>query len=337
MAMLCSKSIAVCNRSLIVIQLLITIALVGLFKFQDATFLLQPRNITYHVVLSQPRSGSTFISQLLSSHPCIINLEENLRLGDNEVRTYNTEQFSGFHQGLKTMAVSKQATKSKNPNCTTLAIGWKQFLFESPTIRPLNNFIFKIGPNNTTAIEKTGPFFKGTKTSIVLYMRRNLFEYFMSRGFKMPTTRTKMPQHCSLNKIQCTRARNEMSKMSVHVPVENLRNFVRNHGETQRRSLAGFRQLATTYGLRVLYVPYERVVADKAESSQKILNFLGFEYNQPLEAKIEKRLQLNYTSFVKNYGDVRKALSSLCVGCERYLLHSGLDGIPESERDIKQL
>lgn len=272
--------------------------------------------ILYHVVITQPRSGSTHFSSLLGSHPCVISFMEKYLIGESQnIRQLLYEQLDRNH----TCAVG------------SLSVGVKNMLFENAEVPGLRNTFLNL--QKPDIVSALGAYLQQNNIRVVLLLRRNLLEYFVSRH----SSSLKLPQHCTSSatrakQLKCKAAQSK----TLTVDIKKLRDFAYEMITVQTAAVNGFSRIASEYNVPVLYVPYEYLTKEKHNVHAEIIKFLGVSSpNQPLTSTYLKRIQSNMTSLITNWKQALDVMRGVCPTCEYGL--EPIYGVPDDQREMKVL
>lgn len=291
------------------------------------------------MILSHARSGSTFLTDLLNSHPCVSNSGEvpisPATIDVSHTIPMNTTKFTTITECLK------------QGNTPTFG---------------LKNHATDILQKAKLTLEGFGELLRRYNVKVILYMRRNLLEEFISLrnlGVK------KVPMFCHENstEIAATRRGNlefkcnpKFMNQMIHNNNVNINDLETHIHRRMTEEVTWFKQMSylnQNYGIKgiihspvvtlyhaycflVLYVPYEQLLDNFEESSPKILEFLDIDSSVKLTTNLVKRFPKNISSLVHNHLEVEKLLPQMCDYCSSFL-HQGLSGVPPQFASIKLL
>lgn len=273
-------------------------------------------SVHYHVIVTQPRSGSTYFSSLLRSHPCVMCFMEKYSIGETrDIRPVLYKQLDSNH------------------SCSfgSLSVGVKNMLFENKEIPGLRNNFLNL--QKSDIVSALGTYLEQSNIRVILFLRRNLLEYFVSRH----SGSLKLPQHCTstatrAKQLQCKAAQSK----TLTIDIEKFKEFVHDMVAIQAAAVNGFSRIASDYNVPVLYVPYEYLVKEKHNVHAQIIEFLGVSVlNQTLSSTYQKRIQSNMTSLITNWKQALAVMADVCPTCEY-----GLDpilGVPDDQKEMKFL
>lgn len=281
--------------------------------------------ITYHIILSQPRSGSTYFAQLLSSHPCVINVEERVSIKSDMGK-------KKFTTSIKDAVQKFTPSEPQKCNMGEMSIGCKNMINTEKTVfQGLYEGVDKHGLQN---------FLVNTQTRLVLMLRGNALERYVSL---FGNSALKLPLHCKSGGKACPKNK----KKSLHIDIPKLTEFVKQHSDRQQKVIAALEAVVrSTPDLDILYVSYERLLVDREEVMTTALRFLGIEptfstsnvttgSELSLQANVKKRVTMTMPELISNWDHVEIALRPLCASCDYSEGH--LKGVPKNMRRVRSL
>lgn len=292
----------------------------------------------FYLLVSQPRSGSTWVGSKIASHPCTFWRGENghgawgIRFGC--IKSSNPK--GCFLDYFKKAASTKQTRLTENVDCptnTSRVLGgkvWgtgmllKQEQSKMPTsmrefLRNNNVRIIWVNRMNVLDREISQAYIKATNTG-------NVMHCFV--GGEKHRQSLEMSQHGQENQNdssqQVKQARNpclDESNLQVRIDAKS----VAQHAE---QALEAFRRMGTTLGLTgtdqasvqqtnaagfpVLYLPYETLVQKESEW-RRVAEFLGFpsdDATKYFQDRTIKRVRRSQKEMIANYQEVTRDLVS---------------------------
>lgn len=277
------------------------------------------------LVVSQPRSGTTFLSQAFNAHPCMNSVGEE----NGGVLQLDIEKGTG-HYFQRALPKLRSSTA-----CPVFYYGGKQFLAEINGNNIATSSETSIRVQSAREVGLLGQFLKRyPKIHVILMLRRNLMDYFIPRGTHI-YGENKLTQHCREKK--CRSSVSQRAK----VDLDALGRFVQDQHTLQTQALAAFQQIALELGVKVLYVPYELVAEDNVAALSGILEFLGLP--PPINGlqslvKVKKMLDLPRDGLLTNWETVRTVLQAGPEWCDQWkadcalYAEAGLAGLPLQRR-----
>lgn len=241
--------------------------------------------MTRFVVLSTQRSGSTWVVDMLTSHPRVVAYSELFMHGGVGTPKWGTEKDLPYWQ---TFIADKRGGRFTRPYWLWSYLG--RALDERPGINAVG---FKLMYSQLTSIAKPlMPALWLKRVRLIHLIRRNSLDVVLSK--------------------EAGEARHGVLHAREGQPVESVRLRLRTDDLMKRltaheRAVAGARVRFKKVGLSYREVFYEDLVADEAGGFASLFEFLGVE-PAPVSSSLQKVNPTAHEELIENYGEVREAL-----------------------------
>jgi len=283
------------------------------------TYEYEGRSINYYVVLTQPRSGSTYFVSLLASHPCIDNAGEMITIGRGNI----SDPSVYIKELVKKMKPLKSCPEAN------ISLGSKNMLFKDASIPGLNNKFLDFSSKN--AVKRIGTYLSTRNIRVILLLRRNVLESMVSMLYHGK------PQHCTSTSVKCDKV---SPQHSLIITENDFKRFYYKHVAVQNSAIENMTQVSRNYSVPVLYVPYEQLLDNKEDTTMdSVLRFLGYAYNRTttdLTSIFVKRVNEEISSVITNYRKLLPLVEKLCPEYN-FSAPTALDRLPPSDREIRLL
>jgi LPS sulfotransferase NodH len=239
--------------------------------------------VTNFVVLSTQRSGSTWVVDMLESHPRVVAYSELFMHGGEGTPKWG---------GEKDLAYWQTYARGKNRLAKPYWL-WK-YLGQAYRERPAVDAIgFKLMYSQLTRISRPlMPALWLKRVRIIHLIRRNALDVVLSkeagaaRGGRLHA-----------------RDGNEVEQVRLNLDTQSLLRRMTLH----ERAIAGARVRFKKVGLPYTEVVYEDLAADESGFA-KLFEFLGVE-PAPVTSSLQKLNPTSHEELIENYGEVRDALA----------------------------
>ncbi|MEP6909336.1 MAG: sulfotransferase domain-containing protein [Actinomycetota bacterium] len=241
--------------------------------------------MTRFVVLSTQRSGSTWVVDMLTSHPRVVAYSELFMHGGEGVPKWGLEQGLPYWQ---TFIREQRGGRVARPYLLWHYLG--RVFEERPGIDAIG---FKLMYSQLTRIAKPlMPALWLRRVRIVHLVRRNALEVVLSK--------------------EAGEARRGVLHAREGQPLESVRLKLRTDDLLERmtaheRAIEGARVRFKRVGLPYHEVVYEDLVADERSGFASLFDFLGVQ-PAPVSSSLQKVNATAHEELIENYGEVRAAL-----------------------------
>ena len=241
--------------------------------------------MTRFVVLSTQRSGSTWVVDMLTSHPRVVAYSELFMHGGEGVPKWGREQDLPYWQ---TFIREQGGGRIARPYWLWRYLG--QAFEERPGVEAIG---FKLMYSQLTRIAKPlMPALWLRRVRIVHLIRRNALDVVLSK--------------------EAGEARRGVLHAREGQPLESVRINLQTADLLQRmtaheRAIEGARVRFKRVGIPYQEVVYEDLVADEEGGFASLFRFLGVE-PQPVSSALQKVNPTAHEELIENYGEVRDAL-----------------------------
>jgi len=240
---------------------------------------------TRFAVVTTPRSGSTWLLELLNSHPGVAAFEELFL--DRPVRERYAHVAAGspprFRErrkvvGARPMAVFRYLAEVHEYRAGAQATG------------------FKLMTSHIRALPELVPAMLRHRYRLIGLKRANLFENCVS-----------------LHISKASGVAHQAGPRGEAPPVEIDAGALVRDMTGRRRALAGIDALLGSWPCPVLKLAYEDLAADPQAACDRIFGFLGLE-PAPVEGRLAKIVTRPYRETIGNYTEVAAALAAAGLG-----------------------
>ena len=237
----------------------------------------------YFIVVSEQRSGSTWLKEMLNGHPCVFMYGE---LFMNSVRRKK------FEQHLLSPQQYMGKNEHKPPAKHLHAVGLKAFYYT--TAQPTT-----LRPGNVALFARVSKFMRVHHGSFIWLRRENLLDRFLS------DTRAHSPGlagHCQ-KVAGCDQSK--VAQMTWKLDLKKMRKFLDEAAEGER----GVDKMLKELKLPRLDVSYNALREGQGEW-RRILEFLGFGPGDVslLHTTLSKDIVRKHSEVISNWADVQRAL-----------------------------
>jgi LPS sulfotransferase NodH len=239
--------------------------------------------VTNFVVLSTQRSGSTWVVDMLESHPRVVAYSELFMHGGEGKPKWGQEQGLDYWQ-----TYSRGKRRLAKPYWLWRYLG--EAFQERPDVDAVG---FKLMYSQLTRISRPlMPMLWLKRVRIIHLIRRNALDVVLSkeagaaRGGRLHAREGNQVEHVRLNLDTETLLR----RMTLH-----------------ERAIAGARVRFKRVGLPYTEVVYEDLAADETGFAQ-LFDFLGVEPST-VSSSLQKLNPTSHEELIENYGEVRDALA----------------------------
>jgi LPS sulfotransferase NodH len=240
--------------------------------------------MTRFVVLSTQRSGSTWVVDMLTSHPQVVAYSELFMHGGVGTPKWGKEKDLPYWQ---TYIADKRGGRLTRPYWLWRYLG--QALDERPGADVIG---FKLMYSQLTSIAKPlMPALWLKRVRIIHLVRRNALDVVLSK--KAGEAR---------RGVLHAHEGQEVESVRVRLSTDDLMKLLTAH----ERAIAGARVRFKKVGLPYREVVYEDLVADEAGFAS-LFEFLGVE-PAPVSSSLQKVNPTEHEELIENYGEVRNAL-----------------------------
>ena len=241
--------------------------------------------MTRFVVLSTQRSGSTWVVDMLTSHPRVVAYSELFMHGGQGTPKWGQEKDLPYWQ---TFISDKRGGRLARPVHLWRYLG--QALEERPGVDAIG---FKLMYSQLTRIARPlTPALWLKRVRIIHLMRRNALDVVLSR--------------------EAGEARRGVLHAREGQPVESVRVRLGTDDLLQRltaheRQIEGARVRFKRVGIPYTEVIYEDLVANEKQGFDELFRFLGVD-PAPVSSSLQKVNPTSHEDLIENYGEVREAL-----------------------------
>jgi LPS sulfotransferase NodH len=243
--------------------------------------------VTRFVLLSTQRSGSTWVVDMLNSHPRVVAYTELFIHGASTRTKWAGEKDVDFWQ-----VVLKQAGPPRSRLKRTRLL-WR-YLGQVYRDRPGVDAVgFKLMYSQLRVSKPLVPALVLRRVRIVHLIRRNALDVVLSKEAGAARGSLHAP------------AGEEVRTVTVHLPTANLLERLAAHEQDVERAQARFRRLR----LPSLEVAYEDLVRDEQRGFAEIFDFLGVGETDALSSSLQKLNPTSHAQVIENYDEVRELLT----------------------------
>lgn len=243
--------------------------------------------MTRFVLLSTQRSGSTWVVDMLNSHPRVVAYTELFIHGASTRTKWAGEKDIDFWQVLV-----------KQPGAPSGRFGRARLLWsylgrvyrDRPDVDAVG---FKLMYSQLRVARPLVPALVLKRVRIVHLVRRNALDIVLSKE----TGAARGSLHA--------RAGEQVAAVKVSLPTDDLLERLRSHEQEIERARARLRRLR----LPCLEVGYEDLVRDREAGFARIFEFLGVPAVAELSSSLQKLNPTSHEELIENYDDVRALLA----------------------------
>jgi LPS sulfotransferase NodH len=241
--------------------------------------------VTRFVVLSTQRSGSTWVVDMLTSHPRVVAYSELFMHGGEGTPKWGAEQDLPYWQ---TYIRDKSGRRPARPYWLWRYLG--EAFEEREGIDAIG---FKLMYSQLTNIVKPlMPALWLKRVRIIHLIRRNALDVVLSKE-----------AGAARQGVLHAREGEEVEAVRVRLSTDSLMRRLTLH----ERAIAGARVRFQKVGLPYREVVYEDLVADEQDGFASLFEFLGVEPT-PVTSSLQKVNPTAHEELIENYGEVREAL-----------------------------
>jgi len=260
-----------------------------------------------YLIVSQPRSGSTWFGTRIGSHPCITyrhELGHQIWMAKNQ-KKYGEYCFdSYFKDGLAEAVASSQiiGNNDSNQSCVSKQIGVGGKIWGSQLLLPQNT--------NRSIPQSILHYLAKNNVKLLLLERTNIIDKMIS-SMEVSDNTNKFGMHCRIqanNQTSCGKNAADVVQNPVDINLSTLKQLVAT-SEQNRRFL--FDSLNSAH-LNYLYLTYEQLRFNPILFAQ-VVEFLGFPRTDArfLQDRLVKRITKPRKQLIKNYPQVRAELAAI--------------------------
>jgi LPS sulfotransferase NodH len=241
--------------------------------------------VTRFVVLSTQRSGSTWVVDMLTSHPRVVAYSELFMHGGKGTPKWGKEQALPYWQ---TFIRERRGGRATRPYWLWRYLG--QAFEDRPGVEAIG---FKLMYSQLTPVAKPlMPALWLKRVRIIHLIRRNALDVVLSKEAGQ-----------ARRGVLHAREGQLVEAVRVRLDTDDLMERLAAH----ERAIAGARVRFKRVGLPYREVVYEDLVADEAGGFGALFEFLGVE-PAPVSSSLQKVNPTAHEELIENYGEVREAL-----------------------------
>ena len=241
--------------------------------------------MTRFVVLSTQRSGSTWVVDMLTSHPRVVAYSELFMHGGQGAPQWGHEKDLPYWQ---TFIREQSGGRLVRPFHLWRYLG--RALEERPGLDAVG---FKLMYSQLTRIAKPlTPALWLKRVRIIHLMRRNALDVVLSRAAGE-----------ARRGVLHAREGQPVESVRLQLPTDDLLKRLTAH----ERQIEGARVRFKRVGIPYTEVIYEDLVADEKRGFDSLFRFLGVD-PAPVSSSLQKVNPTSHEELIENYGEVRQAL-----------------------------
>lgn len=243
--------------------------------------------MTRFVLLSTQRSGSTWVVDMLNSHPGVVAYTELFIHGASTRTKWAGEKDIEFWQVL----VKKEGSPKGRLGRTRLL--W-DYLGQVYRDRPGVDAVgFKLMYSQLQVSKPLVPALVLRRPRVVHLVRRNGLDIVLSKE----TGAARGALHA--------RSGEQVAAISVRLPTDDLLERLEAHDRAVEKARRRFQRLRLPY----LEIAYEDLVREQAQGFERIFDFLGVPGTGELSSSLQKLNPTSHEQVIENYDEVRELLT----------------------------
>jgi len=241
--------------------------------------------VTRFIVLSTQRSGSTWVVDMLNSHPHVLAYSELFMHGGEGIPQWSREQDVPYWQTF---------VAEKGGGRLVMTFWLWRYLDRAYTPRPgIDAVGFKLMYSQLTPVARPlVPALWLRRARVIHLIRRNALDVVLSKE-----------AGAARRGVLHAREGHAVEAVRIRLRTEDLLERMNAHEREIERARARFRRI----GLPYCEVVYEDLVRDEESGFASLFQFLGVRA-EPVSSALQKVNPTSHEELIENYGEVREAL-----------------------------